>query len=254
MLASFKKGTNVIPIGLHWDLSLKIENSQIVKEYTKIKIYDGLFEKNKYNNQKKLEVDITKINHYIEDENNSEENTIIITDSKIDDINDNEIEVINDEFPKLGNQSNVSPTNMLWSKVAETRVKTPDDISSVYSYDQHINISETNSMRNADSNDNFNDMLKKFNILDTHDSNIISRKNSTDTMSEVIYSGYDKKINDLKKENNLLIGENRVQKEHIKNLRAVLSYDRNNDNEDEFKSKEINKLKEENEKISSRNH
>ena len=137
---------------------------------------------------------------------------------------------------------------MLWSKVAETRVKTPDDISSVYSYDQHINISETNSMRNADSNDNFNDMLKKFNILDTHDSNIISRKNSTDTMSEVIYSGYDKKINDLKKENNLLIGENRVQKEHIKNLRAVLSYDRNNDNEDEFKSKEINKLKEENEK------
>ena len=93
-----KKGTNVIPIGLHWDLSLKIENSQIVKEYTKIKIYDGLFEKNKFNNQKKLEVDITKINHYVEDENNSEENTIIITDSKIDDINDNEIEVINDEF------------------------------------------------------------------------------------------------------------------------------------------------------------
>ena len=63
-----------------------------------------------------------------------------------------------------------------------------------------MNISETNSIRNGDSNDNFNDMLKKFNILDTHDSSIISRKNSVDTMSEVIYSGYDKKINDLKKE------------------------------------------------------
>jgi hypothetical protein len=67
-------------------------------------------------------------------------------------------------------------------------------------------------------------------------------------MSEVIYSNYDKKINDLKKENTLLMKENNQQKEHIKNLKAVLSYDKNNDVDDSSKNEEIEKLKSENEK------
>jgi hypothetical protein len=39
------KNSEVIPVGLHWDFSVKLEYNKIVKEHTKIKVYDGLFEK-----------------------------------------------------------------------------------------------------------------------------------------------------------------------------------------------------------------
>ena len=79
-------------------------------------------------------------------------------------------------------------------------------------------------------------------------SSTLTRKESVDTMSEVIYSNYDKKINDLKKENSLLIKENTQQKDHIKNLKAVISYDKKTDFAEISKNKEIDNLKSENEK------
>ena len=117
-------------------------------------------------------------------------------------------------------------------------------MSSNHSYDQHVTISETESPYSCSNS------FKKMNSLDSIDelsSNLI-RKESVDTMSEVIYSNYDKKISDLKKENTLLMKENNQQKEHIKNLKAVLSFDKNNDFEDESKNQEIENLKTENEK------
>ena len=252
-----REESSVIPIGLHWDFSIEIKNNEIVDKHTKIKVYDGLFEKNqnKYRNrnfEKKVpnidecESSIIENRKYLEKIKEKEK-----VNFNLNDEDEQEISDINENFPKLVDDNRVSPTNNHWAKIAKTRVKTPDEeICSNNSYEEHIDISETNSTVDVKSPYSTTDSFKKMDSLDSIDekSSTLTRKESVDTMSEVIYSNYDKKINDLKKENSLLIKENTQQKDHIKNLKAVISYDKKTDFAEISKNKEIDNLKSENEK------
>lgn len=69
-----KENSNVIPIGIHWDIEIKIKNNKIIKDYTKVMLYDG--KKSKNQNDKNISVEEVIENKDIIDIENKEINDI----------------------------------------------------------------------------------------------------------------------------------------------------------------------------------
>ena len=227
--SKIKEGLNTICIGFHSNFKFKISNNKIIKESIMISIFDG------YERSKKT-IDIPLVEPM--EENFNDKRT---------------------EFPELGN-GKISPTNQLWLDVKNTKVGSVEDEASVKS-------SRISDVTDNDFSPSFNVKGKKSNdfngksekseksenvgVLETP---TIIREKTEKKEKEVssIKNNDLEEIHLLRKENELLKKENKIQKDGLNALKTLMINDTNTEKESikiQELEEQIQELKELNEKL-----
>ena len=145
-----KENSNVVPIGIHWDIELKIINNKIIKDYTKVMLYDGKKSKNHDNEDKSKDEIIEK-----------KEITIINNETSYPNLSENDVSKESSKQITVWDYSN--------SKIKEASNFKNDDIKQKSVDSTKTNINNTTIKNNNEKSMNENNDSENKNNCDNND-------------------------------------------------------------------------------------